>query len=111
MQPAQDRLASDLSALTLQKPGIAVACNADAALVEDADQSRDAMVRQVTGSVKWVQSMHLLIAKGADHFVEVGPGKVLCGLMRQIDRSKTCSGAGDQASLHKTLEHLAHAKA
>ncbi len=111
MQPAQDRLASDLSALTLQKPGIAVACNADAALVEDADQSRDAMVRQVTGSVKWVQSMHLLIAKGADHFVEVGPGKVLCGLMRQIDRSKTCSGAGDQASLQKTLEHLAHAKA
>jgi [acyl-carrier-protein] S-malonyltransferase len=111
MQPAQDRLASDLSALTLQKPGIAVACNADAALVEDADQSRDAMVRQVTGSVKWVQSMHLLIAKGADHFVEVGPGKVLCGLMRQIDRSKTCSGAGDQASLQKTLEQLAQGKA
>jgi [acyl-carrier-protein] S-malonyltransferase len=51
--------------------------------------------------------MHLLIAQGVDRFIEVGPGKVLCGLMRQIDRSKACSSVGDEASLQKTLEQLA----
>ena len=79
-------------------------CNVDAALVEDADPARDALVRQVTGAVKWDPSMRLLIAKGVQTFVEVGPGKVLCGLMRQIDRSKTCLNVGDEASLQKTLE-------
>ena len=107
MKPAQDRLAADLAALTFRKPSVAVACSADATLVEDADRSRDALVRQVTGSVKWAQSMHLLIAKGVERFVEVGPGKVLCGLMRQIDRSKACSNVADQASLQKTLEQMA----
>jgi [acyl-carrier-protein] S-malonyltransferase len=110
MKPAQDRLAADLAALTFRNPSVAVACNADATLVEDADRSRDALVRQVTGSVKWAQSMHLLIAKGVERFLEVGPGKVLCGLMRQIDRSKPCSNVGDQASLQKTLEQMAQPK-
>jgi [acyl-carrier-protein] S-malonyltransferase len=65
------------------------------------------MVRQVTGSVKWEQSMHLLIARGVERFIEVGPGKVLCGLMRQIDRSKSCANVGDEASLQKALAQLA----
>jgi len=107
MQPAQDRLAVDLAAVTFRKPGIPVACNVDAVLVEESDHSRDALVRQVTGSVKWSQSMHLLVARGVERLVEVGPGKVLCGLMRQIDRSKACSNMGDEASLQKTLEQLA----
>jgi [acyl-carrier-protein] S-malonyltransferase len=111
MKPAQDRLAADLAGLAFQKPRIPVACNADAALVEDADHSRDALVRQVTGSVKWDQSMRLLIAKGAERFMEVGPGKVLCGLMRQIDRSKGCSSVGDQGSLQKALEQMAQPRA
>ena len=104
MKPAQDRLAADLAQLAFQKPKLAVACNVDAALVEDPERSRDALVRQVTGSVKWHQSIHLLIARGVERFIEVGPGKVLSGLMRQIDRSKTCSNVGDEASLQKTLE-------
>ncbi len=106
MKPAQDRLSADLAQLGFQTPKVAVACNVDAALVDDAERSRDALVRQVTGSVKWLQSVHLLIAKGVERFIEVGPGKVLCGLMRQIDRSKTCSNVGDEASLQKTLEQL-----
>jgi [acyl-carrier-protein] S-malonyltransferase len=107
MKPAQDRLAADLAALSFRNPAIPVACNVDAALIKDAAASRDALVRQVTGSVKWEQSIHLLIAQGVERFVEVGPGKVLCGLMRQIDRSKACSNVGDEASLQKTLELLA----
>jgi [acyl-carrier-protein] S-malonyltransferase len=106
MKPAQDRLTIDLAALTFQNPSIPVVCNVDAAAVTDAAASRDALVRQVTGSVKWQQSTQLLIARGG-RFVEVGPGKVLCGLMRQIDRSKPCSNVGDEASLQKTLDALA----
>jgi [acyl-carrier-protein] S-malonyltransferase len=78
----------------------------DASQVEDANGSRDALVRQVTGSVKWEQSMRLLIGKGVETFVEVGPGKVLFGLMRQIDRTKKCIPVGDEASLQKALEFL-----
>jgi [acyl-carrier-protein] S-malonyltransferase len=106
MKPAQDRLAADLQTLRFQNPAIPVICNVDAVLVAEAEPSRDALIRQVTGSVKWEQSVRLLIDQGVQTFVEVGPGKVLWGLMRQIDRSKTCLNMGDEASLQKTLELL-----
>ena len=78
----------------------------DAVLLNDGEAARDALVRQVTGSVKWERSMRLLIAQGVQMFVEVGPGKVLCGLMRQIDRGPKCANVGDEPSLHKTTEFL-----
>jgi [acyl-carrier-protein] S-malonyltransferase len=106
MKPAQDRLAIDLSSITFSKPAAGVVCNVDAALLEDGDRSRDALIRQVTGSVKWEQSMRLLIGQGVDTFVEIGPGRVLCGLMRQIDRSQKCLNVADEASLQKTLEQI-----
>jgi [acyl-carrier-protein] S-malonyltransferase len=107
MQPAQDRLALDLGALSFQNPSCPVVCNVDAAVVDSAEASREALIRQVTGTVKWEPSMRLLIDKGASLFIEVGPGKVLWGLMRQIDRSKTCLTVGDEASLQKTLAQVA----
>jgi [acyl-carrier-protein] S-malonyltransferase len=107
MKPAQDRLEKDLDALKLQKPVYPVACNVEAALVTDDLRARDTLVRQVTGSVKWEQCMRLLIAQRVQTFIEVGPGKVLCGLMRQIDRSKSCVNISDEASLAKALESLA----
>src|ERR1700693_5431983 len=106
MKPAQDRLAADLNKLKMQKPVYPVACNVDAELVTDDLRADDTLVRQVTGSVKWDPCMRLLIAQGVQTFIEVGPGKVLCGLMRQIDRSKTCMIVSDNASLTKTLESL-----
>jgi [acyl-carrier-protein] S-malonyltransferase len=108
MKPAQDRLESDLNKLKMQKPVYPVACNVDAELVTDDLRARDTLLRQVTGSVKWDACMRFLIAKGVQTFIEVGPGKVLCGLMRQIDRSKTCLNVSDDASLTKTLESLSH---
>ena len=105
MQPAQDRLATDLSALSFQELHCPVVCNVDAASVTQPEAARAALVRQVTGSVKWEPSVRLLIEKGVHLFVEVGPGKVLWGLMRQIDRSKKCLSAGDEESLQKTLAH------
>ena len=104
MEPAQDRLATDLNALRFHNPACPLICNVDALYVEDADRSRDALIRQVTGAVKWDQSIRSLIAKEVQTFVEVGPGKVLFGLMRQIDRSKKCLSVGDEASLQKVLE-------
>jgi [acyl-carrier-protein] S-malonyltransferase len=109
MQPAQDRLAADLQTLQLQQPSCPVVCNADAVPVTEAESARSALVRQVTGSVKWDPSMRLLMEKGVSTFVEVGPGKVLWGLMRQIDRSRTCLTVGDEASLQKTAAHFAGA--
>ncbi len=107
MKPAQDRLATDLNALKFHDPAAPIACNVDAALIREAAASRDALIRQVTGSVKWEQSMQLLFGQGVQTFVEVGPGRVLTGLLRQIDRSKTCLSVGDEASLAKTLEQFA----
>jgi [acyl-carrier-protein] S-malonyltransferase len=106
MKPAQDRLEVDLAKIKWNKPVYPVACNIDAELVTDDLRALDTLVQQVTGSVKWEQCMRLLIAQGVETFIEVGPGKVLCGLMRQIDRSKTCLNVGDEASLTKTVEAL-----
>ncbi len=109
MQPAQDRLAVLLKDLKFSPASIPVAVNVDAALMTEADRLRDALTRQVTGSVRWVESIRVLIEQKPTHFIEVGPGKVLCGLMRQIDRSQSCLNVGDQASLDKTMAALAGA--
>jgi [acyl-carrier-protein] S-malonyltransferase len=106
MKPAQDRLEADLNALKMQRPVYPVVCNVEASLVTDELRARETLTAQVTGAVMWEQSMRLLIDKGVQTFVEIGPGKVLCGLMRQIDRSKTCLNVGDEASLNKTLTQL-----
>ena len=111
MQPAQDRLAEDLRALSFHNPEVPVICNVDAALVTTGDQSRDALIRQVTGAVQWVKSMRALIALGVENFVEVGPGKVLCGLMKQIDRSRSCVNVQDEESLQKAVNHFSVASA
>jgi [acyl-carrier-protein] S-malonyltransferase len=107
MKPAQERLAVDLKSLQFSAPQFPVVCNVDARPVEGGEVARDALLRQVTGSVKWNESMQWLIARGMATFVEVGPGKVLCGLMRQIDRSKKCLNVEDETSLQKTLAFLA----
>ncbi|HZR30361.1 MAG TPA: ACP S-malonyltransferase [Terriglobales bacterium] len=109
MRPAQDRLEPDLRALHLDDPETEVVCNVDADLVETAERCRDTLLRQVTGAVRWSDSMRLLIGRGVSSYIEVGPGKVLCGLMRQIDRASTCMNVEDEASLQKVLNHFEHA--
>jgi [acyl-carrier-protein] S-malonyltransferase len=107
MKPAQDRLEKDLNGLRMQKPVYPVVCNVAATPVSDESRALETLVAQVTGSVKWEQCMRLLIENGVQTFLEIGPGKVLCGLMRQIDRSKTCLNAGDEASFTKAKEYFA----
>jgi [acyl-carrier-protein] S-malonyltransferase len=107
MQPAQERLATVLQGIAFSAASVPVVFNVDARPVETAEAARDALVRQVTGSVKWSECMQWLIGAGVHMFVEVGPGKVLCGLMRQIDRSRKCMNVEDEASLKKAMDFLA----
>jgi [acyl-carrier-protein] S-malonyltransferase len=107
MKPAQDRLAVDLEALSFNEPAIPVVTNVDARATMAPDELRDALVRQVSAPVRWVESMQLLIEQGVDTFVEAGPGKVLSGLMRQISRDVKMLNVEDAASLETTKAALA----
>jgi [acyl-carrier-protein] S-malonyltransferase len=106
MQPAQEEVARVLGALTMHDPRIPVAANVTGTLVTTADAARDALTRQVTGAVRWVDCVGALKAAGADVFIETGPGKVLCGLLKQIDPALKSLNVEDAASLEKTLAEL-----
>ena len=106
MQPAQEEVARVLGSIAVAEPRFPVAANVTGGLVTTADAARDALVRQVTGAVRWVDCMQTLVAAGATSFVEIGPGKVLSGLLRQIDPAQTAFNVEDSASLEKTLSEL-----
>jgi [acyl-carrier-protein] S-malonyltransferase len=109
MKPAQDRLAEDLRAMKFGDPEVPVVANFDAAAKTSAEPSREALIQQVTGAVQWHNSVLKLIELGATLFLEIGAGKVLTGLMRQIDRSKTAMNVGDEESLQKVTNLFAAA--
>jgi [acyl-carrier-protein] S-malonyltransferase len=106
MQPAQDRLAADLKALTFSDSRFPVIKNIDAEPTTSGSDAREALIRQVTGAVQWVKTVQRLLSEGVTHFVEVGPGKVLCGLVGQVQKGTPCANIEDEASLQKTLEFL-----
>lgn len=106
MKAAQDEVDRVLSGLHLSAPKFPVAANVTGDLVVTADAARTALIRQVTGAVRWVNCMQALIAAEAEAFIEVGPGKVLCGLLRQIDPAQNSFNVEDAASLEKTLANL-----
>ena len=107
MQPAQEEVARVLGAIELTDPHIPVAANVTGGMVATAAEVLDALTRQVTGTVRWVDCMKSLIAAGADTFIEMAPGKVLCGLLKQIDsEQKPGLNVEDIASLEKTLNEL-----
>jgi [acyl-carrier-protein] S-malonyltransferase len=106
MQPAQNEVARVLDALTLAAPRVPVAANVTGKLVTTAAEAKDALIRQVTGAVRWVDCIQALIASGANTFVEVGPGKVLTGLMKQIAPEQKALNVEDAASLEKALAEL-----
>jgi [acyl-carrier-protein] S-malonyltransferase len=107
MMPAQDRLAAELEKLEFNDLRLPLVTNVDAGLIRGGAEARDALVRQVSSPVRWLESVRLLISEGVQTFVEVGPGKVLCGLVRQIERDATCVNAGDAEGLVAAKEALA----
>jgi [acyl-carrier-protein] S-malonyltransferase len=111
MNPAEERLAKDLEQLEVADPQVPLANNVDAALVRSAAAARDGLRRQVSAPVRWEESMRLLRREGVEIFVEAGPGKVLCGLLRQIDREAASCRVEDLATLQETLGKLGAAAA
>jgi len=108
MQPAQELLARDLAVVNFHNPAFPVVANVNAKLITSGDAAREALVPQVTGAVRWVECIELLVANGASHFVEVGPGRVLGGLLKQIlgKDAAPALNVEDSASLEKTLAVL-----
>jgi [acyl-carrier-protein] S-malonyltransferase len=84
MAPARDRLAADLEVLKFEDLAVPLISNVDAAELRTGTEARDALKRQVCAPVRWVDSVRLLADNGVDRFVEIGPGKVLVGLVRKI---------------------------
>lgn len=109
MQPAQEEVARVLDSVALATPRVPVAANVTGKLVANAAQAKDALIRQVTGAVRWVDCVQSLVAAGANIFIEAGPGKVLTGLMKQIDAAQKALNVEDVASLEKTKAELASA--
>ena len=106
MMPAQNRLAEDLHALVFGSLKTPLVTNVDAVAIAEGQAARESLVRQVSSPVRWLQSVELLIREGVDTFVEVGPGKVLTALMRQISREVKCFNVEDTASLKSTAGSL-----
>ena len=111
LTPAQRRLESDLRAAKFSELRFPVITNVDAEAVTTGDEARDALIRQVTLPVRWFDSVREMIDQDVKVFVEVGPGKVLTGLLRQIDRSVRCFNVEDAAGLKSTLDKMAQARA
>jgi len=107
MKPAQDRLAADLDTIQFSDSEMPLVTNVDARAVTSADLLRDSLVRQVSQPVRWLESVEFLISQGVKTFIEIGPGKVLSGLVRQIDRSVQCVNVEDEASLRAAREATA----
>lgn len=92
MQPAVDRLTKALAGVPLHKPQRPVISNVDAQPHDDPEQIRDLLIQQVVSPVRWEDSMRYLLGQGFSTFYEIGPGRVLRGLLKRIDRKVTCEG-------------------
>jgi [acyl-carrier-protein] S-malonyltransferase len=106
MKPAEERLTPDLRALAVQPPRVPVVANVDAEPKRDAAASIAALIRQVSSPVRWEHVVQRLVAEGARTFVELGPGAVLAGLVKKIDRSVTVMSIENEAGLTAALTRL-----
>ena len=106
MKPAQDRLAHDLAGLAFRDPAVPLVNNVDARVVRDGEACRDGLVRQVSGAVRWQESVELLARDAVDVFVEVGPGTVLSGLVRKIAKGARVLNVDSPESLEAAVAAL-----
>jgi [acyl-carrier-protein] S-malonyltransferase len=106
MLPAQERLADDLARTEFRDLRVPLVTNVDASALRAGSQARDALVRQVSSPVRWRESVELLAREGVNAFVEIGPGKVLAGLIRKTLPEARCLNVEDTASLEAALAGL-----
>ena len=107
MKPAQDRLSADLKQSQFNDLQTPLVTNVDAKPIKTGAEARDSLVRQVSQPVRWLQSVEFLSSHGVQTFIEIGPGKVLSGLVRQINRELRCLNVEDDSSLRASREALA----
>ena len=110
MLPAQQQHEVDLRKTAFQTLQVPLVTNVDAEIITSGDEARESLIRMVTLPVRWEESIRELVEQGVNTFVEVGPGRVLTGLLRQIDRSVHVFNVEDEKSLNSTLERLAQAQ-
>ncbi|MFZ5807353.1 MAG: ACP S-malonyltransferase [Verrucomicrobiota bacterium] len=106
MKPAQDQLKPILEKTQMTMPTVGVASNVTGMLVESVDEIRDLLLRQVTSSVRWESCIHTLLGYGVERFIELGPGKVLQGLCRRIDKNIDCLSFGNLEDLQSNLNAI-----
>lgn len=106
MQPAADAMAEALASVDMKAPSVPVVANVTASAVSDPDEIRKLLVEQVTGMVRWRESVKYLAAQGVTELVETGAGKVLTGLTRRIDKSVGGAAVGTPADIASILETL-----
>ncbi len=107
MMPAQERLEKDLRQTPMADLQVPLVSNVDADIERAGEEAREALIRQVSLPVRWEESVRLLIDEGLTTFIETGPGRVLTGLLRQIERSVHALNVEDEKSLKATLEKIA----
>jgi len=107
MKPAEERLAPELRALAARNPSYPVAANVDAQLKRTAADAVDALIRQVSSPVRWEDVVRRLVSEGANIFLELGPGSVLAGLIKKIDRSAAVFSVEDESGLEAAIEGIA----
>ena len=107
MRPAQERLAADLTRIAFNDLVMPLVTNVDASAIKTGAEARDALVRQVSQPVRWLASVEFLASQGVQSFIEVGPGKVLSGLVRQINRDLRCVNIEDEATLRAAAQAMA----
>ena len=110
MMPAQVKLEADLAVTKFADLEMPLVTNVDADTIRKGEEAKSALARQVTMPVRWEESMRMLLDEGVTTFIEVGPGRVLTGLMRQIERSVTTLNVEDEKSLAATLDRITGAK-
>ena len=106
MRPAEERLAPELRQLSTSTPKFPVVANVDAEPKREAATAIDALIRQVSSPVRWEEVVKRLVAEGATTFVELGPGSVLAGLIKKIDRSVQVMSIEDEQGLEAAMSEL-----
>jgi [acyl-carrier-protein] S-malonyltransferase len=106
MQPAADVMAEALAQVTIHAPAVPVIANVVAGPVDDPDKIRGLLVEQVTGSVRWRESVQWMSQNGVTEAWEIGAGKALSGMIRRIDRAMACKAVGTPEDVKAAAESL-----
>jgi [acyl-carrier-protein] S-malonyltransferase len=110
LKPAAERLRQRLAEMTFIAPAIPLVNNVDAAIVNDPEQIKDALARQASAPVRWVEVVQHMARAGVTHVIECGPGKVLAGITRRIEDSLQSFALADEPALASTMQALAQAQ-